>query len=152
MSTLTITLTRDEIEGGTDLVLSGSSDANPIGITNYMEPAVQARIRYAPDSDDIEGSVSLTRTWQQTFLQFDVVTDQESTEAESRALLAELRAALGQFRFTATVVVDGAPAEAWACDTGSMVPKGARTLMDLEHHDPVWSVQIPCRPTPTIGA
>lgn len=148
MSTLTITISRD----GADLVLSGTIDANALGVTNYQEPPRQARVEYAPDSRYVHGSEALSATYQQSFLSFDVVTDQAATEAASRTSLAELLAAIGQFSYTVTVVVDGAPAETWACDTGSMVPVGNRTLMDLEHHNPVWSVQIPCKPIPTIGA
>lgn len=148
MSTLTITISRD----GDDLVLSGTDDENPIGVTNYQEPPRQARIEYAPSSRYVHGDEALSTTYQQTFLSFDVVTDQETTEAESRELLAELWEAIGQFSYTATVVVDGAPAETWACDTGSMTPVGNRTLLDLEHHNPLWSVRLPCKPLPTIGA
>lgn len=150
MSTFTITMTRTELSLA-DLVLSGADDANPVGVTNYQEPARIARIRYAPSSDLIEGDVALSGTYHQTDLGFDVVTDLAASEAASRTLLAEVRAAIGQFSFTTTVVVDGAPSEAWACDMGSMSPEGPRSFADLENHDPVWSVAIPVHPTPTIG-
>lgn len=150
MSTLTITLSRTALSLSS-LVLTGRIDSNSLGIVNYVEPARQARIRYAPTSDLIHGDVALSSSWQQTFHQFDVVTHKSATEADSRTKLAELRAALGQFAYTATVVVNGAPAEAWACDTGSVGPID-RTLVNLRHFRPVASVQIPCYPLPTIGA
>lgn len=150
MSTFLFTIDRASISLS-PLVLTGRVDANPLGIINYAEPARQARIRYAPSSDDVEGDVALSSVWQQTFHQFDLVTHKATTEAISRASLAEFRAAIGQFRYTVTVVVDGAPAEAWTCDMGSIGPID-RTLVNITHHHPVASVQIPCRPTPSIGA
>ncbi len=152
MSTLTISLTRTELPGSlTPLVLSAVVDANALGIANYTEPPMQARIRYAPSSDDQHGDVPLSSTYQQTFLQFDVVTDLATTEAASRTLLASLRAALSQFAYTATVVINGSPAETWACNTGSIaaIP---RTYMNLEGVDPVASVQIPCHPVRSIAS
>lgn len=151
MSTLTITLSRLELPPLPSLVLSGSDDANAIGITNYQEPARQARILYAPESAHIPGSTKLASTWQQTFLGFDIVTDQATTEAASRTLIQSVLAAISQFAYSATVVVDGAPAEVWACDPGSMVGP-SRSYQSMQGHDPVWSVLIPCKPTPTIGA
>jgi hypothetical protein len=150
VSTLTITLSRTEL-ALSPLILSGSDDANAIGITNYQEPPRQSRVAYAPDSAYVHGSTALAGVWQQSILAFDIVTDQAATEAASRTLVASVLAAIGQFSYTATVVVDGAPSEAWACDMGSMTGP-PRDYFSLQGHDPVWSVLIPCHPLPTIGA
>jgi hypothetical protein len=147
VSTLLLTISRTELSLS-PLVLSGSIDANPLGVRDFVEPARQARVKYAPDSAYQHGSVPLASSWQQSVLGWDVFTDQAATEAASRTLLDSLWAALGQFSFTVTDVVDGAPARIWTCATGSMVPIGPRTLMDLEHHHPVWAVTIPCHPIP----
>ena len=148
---LTISIDRTSLSLSA-LVLSGTDDANAIGVTDYTEPSTQPRITYAPDSAYIPGSQPLAATWQQTILGFNVVTDQATSEATSRTKLAELRAALAQFSYTVAVVVDGAPSETWTCLPATITPLGARTYMDLIGHDPVWSVTIPCYPIRTIGA
>lgn len=148
MSTLLITISRD----GADLVLSGSDDANEIGVTNFAEPAQVARIEYAPGSRLFAGDQALSATLAHTLLTFTLVTDKASTETESQSLLDDVRAAVGQFSYTVTVEINDAPAKTWQCDTGSVAPLGARTLLDLEHHNPEWSVSIPCNPVPTVGA
>lgn len=150
MSTLVISIERTSLGLGA-LVLSAADDGTPLGVTGYTEPAVQPRISYAPDSAYVSGSMPLAITWQQTILGFDVSATEAVTEAESRALIAELRAAVSQRSFTVTVTVDGAPSETWTCHTGSLQAT-PRTYFDLENHDPVWAVTIPAHPTRQIGA
>lgn len=144
MSTFTITIDRTSL-ALEPLVLHGDS-AGEVGVVSYTEPAMQARITYAPDSPHMAGSVPLAATWQQTVLGFDFVTDRAATEAESRAQVAEILQAIGQFRYDTTVVVDGATPETWRCDMGSMVPAGPRGLTDLQNHNPVWQASLPCNP------
>lgn len=150
MSTLLISINRTSLSLG-PLVLSGSNDANPIGITDYTEPAMLRRTTYAPESAYEHGSTPLASVWQQTILGFEVSTTEAATEAASRLLIAELLAAVSQFSFTVAVAVDGAPTETWACNPGSMQPAGSRTFSDLLRHNPVWSVTIPAHPVRTIA-
>lgn len=147
---LTISIDRTSLSLA-PLVLSGSDDSTPLGVTGYQEPAIEPRISYVPDSAWVDGSVAVAVSYAQTFLGFDVVTDQAVSESESRLLLAELRRALGQFRYGVTVTVGDAPPETWACDPGTVGPID-RSFVDLRDHNPVWPVTIPCRPTRTIGA
>lgn len=150
MSSLTISLSRTELPGSLPaLVLSGSDDANALGVRNYVRPGRVARLGWAPPSKYAHGDQALNSTLAQSLLQFDVVTDQATTESASRASLALLEAALGQFAFTATVTVNGATAEVWACNTGSIVPVGSRTEFDMAGFDPTFSVSIPCHPVPS---
>lgn len=150
MSTLTISIDRTFLTLPA-LVLSAADDANPLGITDYTEPAVLPRVTYAPDSAYENGSTPLAVAWQETIVGFEVVTDQAVSEAASRLLIAELRQAVSQFSFTVTVTVDGAPAETWTCHAGTVQPVGGRTFSDLEHHDPEWSVTIPAHPIRAIA-
>ncbi len=150
MSTLLISINRTSLALA-PLVLSGSDDANPIGITDYTEPAMQPRVTYAPDSAYEDGSTPLAVSWQQVPLAFDVSTTNAATEAASRLLIAELRQAISQFSFTVTVVVDGAPAETWTCHAGAIQPVGSRTFANLARHNPEWSVTIPAHPIRAIA-
>lgn len=150
MSTLHITIDRTSL-GLAPLVLSGSDDANPIGITDYVEPALLPRATFAPDSAYEDGSTQLAVSWQQTILGFEVSTTEAATEAASRLLIAELRQAISQFSFAVDVTVDSAPTETWTCNTGSMQPVGSRTFANLANHNPEWSVTIPAHPTRAIA-
>ena len=150
MSSLTISLSRTELPGSLPaLVLSGSDDANAIGVRNYVRPARVARVGYAPPSKYVHSDAALSGSLALALLQFDVVTDQATSETASRASLALLEAALGQFAFTATVTVNGATAEVWSCNMGSIVPVGSRTEFDMAGFDPTFSVSIPCHPIPS---
>lgn len=150
MATLLISIDRSGMAGApAPLVLSGSDDANPLGVTNYAEPPRQARVTYYPDSRDAAGSKAQAATWQQSILAFDVMTDQAADEAASRTLLQDLQAAIGQFAYTVTVTVGNAPAQVWKADMGSMAPTGSRTVDDLDDADPEWTVTIPVYPIPS---
>lgn len=148
--TLLITIGRTSL-GKVPLVLSGVEDGTELGVTGYTEPAESARVTYAPDSPHENGSVPLSVAWEQTILGFEVCTTDAATESAMRALIAELREALRQFTFPVTVQIGDAPAETWTCHPGSVTPVGGRTTVDLEHHDPVWSVVIPAQPFPTVA-
>jgi phenylpyruvate tautomerase PptA (4-oxalocrotonate tautomerase family) len=149
--TMLISIDRSSL-GKAPLVLSGSNDANALGITDYTEPSVQARVRYAPDSDFRHGSTPLGSVLQQTIVGFAVCTTDAVTESESRALVAELtEAVVGQFRFTVTITIGDAPAETWACHSGAVVPVGSRNSINLRDHDPEWSVTIPAHPVRTVA-
>lgn len=129
------------------LVLSGNNDATSWGVTDYQEPARQARVLYGPDSAYVHGSQALAWSWQQTLLQFTAVTDRAASEAASRVLFNELLAAVTQFSYTATVTVSGA-AQTWTCQPGSIAPLGGRSYADITDHNPSWAVSIPCHPVP----
>lgn len=150
MSTLIISIDRTSLSLA-PLVLSGTNDANPIGVTDYTEPAINPRLTYAPDSAYVNGSTPLAVAWQDTIVGFAVCTTDAATEAASRTLIAELRTAVEQFSFAVTVTVDGAPAETWACHTGSVTPVSGRTFSDLLRHNPEWSVTIPAHPIRTVA-
>lgn len=149
MSTLLITIDRTSL-GLSPLVLSGTNDSNPIGVTDYTEPAMQSQVHYAPDGYAEDGSIPLSSRLQDTIVGFAVSTTDAATETESRALISELRAALRQFSYAVTIQVADAPAETWTCDSGSVIPVGGRNFADLANHNPEWSVTIPARPVPVI--
>jgi hypothetical protein len=144
VSTLTISIARTSLSLS-PLVLSAADDATALGIADYTEPAIQQRVKYAPDSDYVHGSTALASSLQQTMLNFDVSTDLAASESAARALIAELRTALGQFSYNVTVTVDGSTAEVWACDPGS-VGTVSRTFENLKSHNAVYPVSIPCHP------
>ena len=151
MSTLLISIDRTSLSLA-PLVLSGTNDANPVGVTGYKEPTIRPRITYAPDSAYEDDSTPLARVWQQTNLEFDISTTDAATEAASRLLVAAVREAVGQFPvFAVTVTVDGAPAETWTCHSGVVEPFSGRTFSDLLRHNPEWSVSIPAKAVRTIA-
>lgn len=130
------------------LVLSFVDDLNAIGVTNLQEPGYQTRVGYLPSVDLEHGEVPTGWSYQQALWNFDIVTDQALSEAESRSLLAEVRAAIVQSTFTLTYAVGETSGGLWTCHPGSMVPAGPRTMIDIRDHDPIWSVAIPCYPIP----
>ncbi len=129
------------------LTFSGTPGVGELGIVrdSYQEPQLQPRLRTV-GADDIHGERTQAWKWQQTILAFDVVTDASATEAESRALVAEIRAAVSRLSYAVTVTVNGATAEVWACTVGSANYRDARMYADLVDHNPVVSVSIPCHP------
>jgi hypothetical protein len=146
--TLTVTIDRTSLSLS-PLVLSGSDDANDLGITAFQRPGRLARIKYMPDSDDVHGSEAVSMAWQQAVLGFTWVSDRAEDEADVQAARQELEAALGQFSYTVTTQEGDAAAETWQADPGSMqLAAGGRTTSDLEWHNPQWSVTIPVYPIP----
>jgi len=145
--TLTISIDRTSL-ALTPLVMNGHKDPDPspLGITTYAEPAMQARLAYAPTSAYIHGEAPLGWAWQETMLNFGVATFGQTTENASRLLLAELRDAITQFSYVVTVTVDDATPEAWTCRPGSLMPSGDRSVIDVTHHIPSWSVSLPAHP------
>lgn len=129
------------------LVLSGTTDSNELGVVNYQPPARLARITYAPDSVDVDGSEPIAVAWQQSLLNFDWMPDQAAAETDAQASYADVCEALAQFSYTVTTAVSGAPAEVWAAVRGSITPP-QRTFFDLKHARPVHAVSIPVRPIP----
>lgn len=128
------------------LVLSGSDDANALGISGYQEPAMQPRVSYAPDSGWVDGDAALSWKWQQSILGFNAFPSATS-EVSARALHAELVAAVTQgLEFPVTVTVDDADPETWICNPGSVVYVEGRDFPDLLRHNAVWSVILPCHP------
>lgn len=142
--TLTISIDRTSLALSA-LVLSATVDANPLGIVAYQPPAMQGRLAYMPDSVDVDGSEALGASWQQALLGFSWVRDNGSTETQVQASYAEVLAAIGQFEFTVTTQVSGAPAQVWSANRGSMFP-APRTYSDLTYRNPVYAVTIPVYP------
>lgn len=149
MSTTLITIDRTSLTLD-PLVLSADADGTPLGVTGFAPPGKVARITYAPDHPDMDGSVALSATWQQALLGFNVVTDQAPDEATVAAQIAELTAALSQFSYLVTTQVGNAPAEVWSAQRGSiaLASSDGRAFMDLRDHNPVYSVTIPVYPIP----
>lgn len=128
-----------------------SDRSTPLTLTAFTEPVMKPRIRYATDATDRHGAVALGWAWEQTFLTFSVAARDAASETSARAAIATLRALLARLRYTVTTQIDTSPAEAWLCDPGSLTPAGGRSYADLRHHDPEWTVQIPCYPVRTIN-
>jgi hypothetical protein len=151
---LTLTISRTELSlsplvlSGNDGAVAGAGDANPIGVTNYQEPGYQADVSYADDSMYVHGSTPLAWKYQQAVMNFDIVTDEAASEAESRALFAQVRAAIVQSSYTVAVAIGGTSAGTWTCHMGSMTPNGSRTYLNVRDSDPVWSIALPCYPVP----
>lgn len=141
--TLTIAISRTSLSLA-PLSFSGALDGTTLGIVGYQPPAMQSRVVYMPDSADVDGSEAIAATWQQSLLSFDWVRE-GATETQVQASFAEVLAAVGQFSYTVTTTVSGAPAQVWSADRGSVVPS-ARTYVDLEHRIPVYAVTIPVYP------
>lgn len=150
--TLSISIDRTSLSLGALVLGAQDGTGGLLAITDYTEPAIQARITYAPDSDFVHGSLALGYTWQQTILSFEVAPFGSSGEQETRTAIAALTAAVSQFpAYAVTVTVGDAAAETWQCDPGSVVPTGGRTYMDLRDADPVWRVTVPCYPVRSIA-
>lgn len=150
MSTLLISIDRTSL-GKLPLVMSGVDDGNAIGVTGFTEVAVTPRVTFAPDSMFENGSMALAVTLQQTTLEFTVCATAAASESEMRLLISELREALLRLHYNTTVTVNGAPAETWSCTAGAVTPIGDRDSVNLEHHDPEWSVAISAHPVPAIA-
>lgn len=144
--TLLITIDRTSLSLS-PLVLSGSEDGNDLGVTSYQAPALQARIGYAPDSANIDGSEAISAAWQQSLMSFNYVADRAADETESRASYAEVVAALAQFEYLVTTVENGAPAQIWTANRGSIAPP-QRSYGDMVSGQPVYAITIPVYPIP----
>lgn len=147
--TLVITIDRTSLELP-PLVLSGAPGSE-LGITDYTEPAEQTRVEYAPQSRIVHGATSIGAALQQTILPFSFLTLVD-TETESRALVAQVRAAVAQTpTFQVTVSVSDAPDETWTCDPGSVTSIGSRTRVNLMYPRPIFAVDIPCYPIRSVA-
>lgn len=146
MATITISIDRTALSLS-PLVMDGNADGTSgLAVANYTDPALQARIQYAPSSLEQHGDLALGWTWQQTILGFDVFPDDQASEAAAQALVDELRDAITQALEFDVTVTKGGSVEVWTCNPGSLVPVGGRTVANLEEHDAVWTVTLPCFP------
>lgn len=144
MATLIITIDRTSLSL-TPLVLSGSDDGTTWGILpGFQMPGQIPRTIYA-DSPFLHGSVAVSSTWQQAFLAFDACPEVADATGLTAAT-AELRAALGQLAYTATVALNGAEST-WECDPGSLTPAPV-DRPEIVANRPVYAVSIPCYPLP----
>jgi hypothetical protein len=145
-TTLTISIDRTSLSL-TALLLTGHDDAaRVLSVSDYQEPAMQPRIQYAPTSDDVAGEMPLGWSWQDSILGFNVFAEDASSEADARSRVAQVVASVARLSYAITVTVGDADPETWTCRPGSVTPVGGRSLVDLTHHDPVWSVAIPVYP------
>lgn len=147
--TLTISLGRSGLAvPAADLLFAGTRGATDFGIVGYQSPALQRRIGYAPDSPYIDGSEAISASWQQALMRFDWFFDNPTaTETDVRAAYDEVVEAIGQFSFTVTTAVNGAPGQLWRADSGSIV-EPERTYQNLANQNPVYTVTIPVYPIP----
>jgi hypothetical protein len=145
MPTLTISLDRTSLSLS-PLVLSGVTDTNVWGILpGFQLPGQVPRVTYA-ESPFVHGAVAVGSTYQQAVLGFSVFPRVADAAALSTAV-AGLRAALGQFAYTATVAWNG-DTSTWECDPGSLTPQPV-DLPELRANAPVYEVSIPCYPIPS---
>jgi hypothetical protein len=142
--TLTITISRTSLSLS-PLVFSAALDVNPLGIVGYQPPALQWRLGRMPDSADVHGSETISASYQQSILGWDWVREDGSTETQVQASRKEVEAALGQFSYTITTQISGAPAEVWSADPGDQV-SSARSYEDLANANPVFAVTVPVYP------
>lgn len=148
-TSLLITISRSTDAGGpSPLILSGTLDENDIGITNFTEPSLRARITYGPDSRYFDGSEETAVAWEQDQVAFGWTPSRPSTEAAVQVSYLELAAALAQRRFDVTTQISDAPALVWRAKRGSMIPR-PRELVDLLFKTPVYDVTIPVFPIPS---
>jgi hypothetical protein len=130
-----------------DLVFSATPGVGELGIVEFREIASEANITRVGGAGNIHGEgVPTEWSYQEANLAFSFVTDASATEAESRALLATVRAFLGRLRYSVTITVSGSTAETWVGYAGSLTPASGRSRNDLEDSNPVWNVVIPCHP------
>lgn len=127
-------------------VMTGHLDpSRMLSVSDYQEPAIQARIQYAPTGDG-HGDMPLAWSWQESILGFNAFYDDGVSEAEMRSRIAELTAAISRLSYETTVTVSDADPETWTCRPGSIVPIGGRTRTDMRLYNPVWSVALPVHP------
>lgn len=143
--TLTISVSRTSLSLS-PLVFSASLDGTALGIVGYQPPGRLARVTYAPDSVDVDGSEPIAASWQQAILGWDWISDLAASETVMQASYATVCAAIGQFSYTVTTQVSGAPAEVWKADRGS-INRSPRTYIDLSHPTAVMhAITIPVYP------
>jgi hypothetical protein len=143
--TATLSIDRSGLPGAPSPLVIAGDFSTTLGLVSLKTPGKVARIKYAPDSDYFAGSEALARTYQQGLISCEVQPDVAS-EAALRTAVADLEAALGQFRYTVTITINGV-ADVWTCDTASIEPP-ERDYVDLRDFDPVYTVTIPCKPIP----
>lgn len=146
---MTISIARVADAGGPgSLDFSGVRDATPLGIVSYQPPAHLNLVAYAPDSGDVVGSESVSRSLQHALLSFDWMCDTANDEADMQAAYDATCAAVDQFAYLVTTQIGGATAQVWRADSGTVTPP-ARTFVDLAHPDAlVMTVTIPVHPIP----
>jgi len=146
---LTISIDRTSLSLSA-LVMTGHADASRVlSVSDYQEPALQARINYAP-TGDAHGDMPLSWSYQESILGFNVFYEGATSEAEMRSRIAELVAATGRLTYETTVTVNGADAETWTCRPGTIQPIGGRTRSDMRLYNPVWSVSLPVYPIRSV--
>jgi hypothetical protein len=144
-TTLTISIDRTSMSLSA-LVLTGHDDPTRyLSVSDYTDPAMQARITYAP-TGDAHGDVPLSWSYQETLINFAVFAETATSESDARGRIATLTSALGRLSYPVTITVNGATPEVWTCRPGSIALTEARNSTDLLSGKPVWAVSIPAYP------
>lgn len=146
---ITITVSRLLVPGTPDpLVFSADLGGTELGIVGYQPPAMQGRVAYAPDSPHVHGSAAIGGAWDQAVLGWDWIADLAASETDVQAAYDEVAAAIGQFTYTVTTQVGGAPARLWKADMGAVVPS-SRSYEDLLGPETlVFANTVPVYPLP----
>lgn len=144
---LVLTIDRSSLSLSPLVMSATRSDATDLGVVSWREPAMQSRLILAPESRLIAGDQMIGSTLQQTLLSFQVMPLDAASESEVRTVIEALMTAVcRQPSFTVTDAISGAPDRTWSCNPGSVIPDSDRSLVDLKHLVPVWSVSIPAYP------
>lgn len=146
--TLTVSIDRTGLSLS-PLVFNGARTGS-YGIVHYVPPAMVARVGYMPDSPNVDGSEAISAAWGQGILGVDWIPLGAANETAVQSAYAAVIAAIGQFSYTVTTQVNGAPAQVWTADRGSMQLGGSdgRTYVDLVTRTPIYALSIPVYPVP----
>lgn len=144
--TFTISIDRTGMAGSpAPLTFSGTPGVGKRGVEGFQEPRLQVR-RRTVEADDIHGDLTQAWKYQQAILGFNVVLDDSDDEDEVTDLLDEIRAAITRFSYAVTVEKNGGTGEVWSCTVGEANHSGPRTYANLQDHNPVIEVSLPCHP------
>jgi hypothetical protein len=99
---------------GTDLEITNDPNGTSFWIDSTIYPQFTPRTTYAPDSAYVAGSKLLAATLAAASIPV-VIYAQAATTAALATLKAELEAAVSQFAYTLTLVVDGT-SYSWPAD------------------------------------
>lgn len=149
---MTISIDHTGVTGASaDLVFYAKDGEGELGITAYREPSLEPNITYSPGAGNQHGGgTPLEWAYKETILAWDFVTDASASEAESRALVAQVAAFLARLRYSITITAAGASPETWVCRPGSITPAASRSRIDLTDSNPVWQASVPAHPIRSV--
>lgn len=145
--TMVISIDRTGMAGAPSPLVIKADGTTPFKLVGWREPAMRPQVRTPGPSYYVDGDgPTIAWTWQETVLLWEVAARGAASETVSRALTAELLAAVARASYPITVTVNGAPDETWQCKPGALEPGDARNYVDLNNHDPVWVVSMKAHP------